>query len=66
MGVIENMRKQKNIAPSLFFEEVEDKLRKTEVFVMEQTKKAKDMHDSFNQLLEYRTVLRETRVILGY
>jgi V-type H+-transporting ATPase subunit a len=60
------MSRRKNIAPSLFFEEVEDNLKKTEQFVLEQTKKAKDMHDAFNQLLEYRTVLRETRVILGY
>lgn len=63
---INKVRSQKNIAPSLFFEEVEEKLKKTEQFVLEQTKKGKDMHDAFNQLLEYRTVLRETRVILGY
>lgn len=63
---IDVVRKVKNIAPSLFFEEVEDRLKKTEQFVLEQTKRAKDMHDAFNQLLEYRTVLRETRVILQY
>lgn len=50
---IDKVRKVKNIAPSLFFEEVEEKLKKTEQFVLEQTKKAKDMHDAFNQLLEY-------------
>jgi|JI102314A2RNA_FD_contig_31_1043334_length_371_multi_2_in_0_out_0_1 hypothetical protein len=33
---------------------------------MEQTKKAKDMHDGINYLIEYRLVLKETRVILGY
>lgn len=57
---VEDLRKVKGTAPSLFFEEIEDRLKKVEQFVMEQTKKAKDMHDGFNQLLEYRTVLRET------
>ncbi len=33
---------------------------------MEQTKKAKDMHDGINHLIEYRLVLKETRVLLGY
>jgi hypothetical protein len=33
---------------------------------MEQTKKAKDMHDGINHLIEYRLVLKETRVLLAY
>ncbi len=63
---VEDLRKSWNTAPALFFEEIEGWLWKTEQFVMEQTKKAKDMHDGINHLIEYRLVLQETRVLLAY
>lgn len=65
MQIIEQMRQTRNIAPSLFFEQIESGIKTTEEFVNDQTKKEKDMFDNFNQLIEYKKVLQETQVILA-
>ena len=65
MGIIDQMRESRGIAPSLFFEQIESGIKTTEEFVNDQSKKEKDMYDAFNQLLEYKKVLKETQVILA-
>jgi len=65
MRIIEEMRRTRNIAPSLFFEQIESGIKTTEEFVNDQTKKEKDMFDNYIQLFEYKKVLQETQTILA-
>ena len=52
-------------AANLLFEEIETDLIEKEKFVLEQTKKLKDMHDNFNSLVEYKNVLGKAAEIIG-
>jgi V-type H+-transporting ATPase subunit a len=55
-----NMKK----AGNLFFESIEDEIKQKEKFVQEQTRKGKEIYDSFNLLFEYKTVLKKANGIL--
>ena len=56
----ENMKK----AGNLFFESIEEEIRHKEKFVQEQTRKGKEIYDSFNLLFEYKTVLKKAGNII--
>lgn len=64
LNTINNMQGRMKKAGNLFFESIEEEIKKKEKFVQEQTRKSKEIHDSFNLLFEYRTVLRKANNIL--
>ena len=60
------MQNKMKKAGNLFFESIEEDIKNKENFVQEQTRKGKEIHDSFNLLFEYRTVLKKAQKILMY
>lgn len=64
LNTINNMQNRMKKAGNMFFESIEDDIKNKEKFVQEQTRKSKEIHDSFNLLFEYRTVLRKASNIL--
>jgi V-type H+-transporting ATPase subunit a len=64
LNTVNNMQSKMKKAGNLFFESIEEDIKNKEKFVQEQTRKGKEIHDSFNLLFEYRTVLRKANNIL--
>lgn len=65
LNVINTMQSRMKKAGNLFFELIEDEIKQKEMFVQEQTRKGKEIHDSFNLLFEYKTVLKKAANILS-
>jgi V-type H+-transporting ATPase subunit a len=66
LNTINNMQNRVKKAGNLFFESIEEEIRDKEKFVQEQTRKGKEIHDSFNLLFEYKTVLKKAEKILNF
>lgn len=63
---VEYMKSQNKIVGDMYFETIEREIEQKEVFIQEQTNKAKEMHENFNLLYEYRIVLRKAiKIIKG-
>lgn len=62
---INSMHNKLKKAGNLFFESIEEDIKAKEKFIQEQTRKGKEIHDSFNLLFEYRTVLRKAASIIN-
>lgn len=54
------------MAGNLFFESIEEDIKNKETFVQEQNRKNKEIHDSYNLLIEYKTVLRKASKIIQF
>lgn len=54
------------MAGNLFFESIEEDIKNKETFVQEQNRKNKEIHDSYNLLIEYKTVLRRASKIIQF
>lgn len=63
-NTIDDMRLNIKKNDLLYFETIESEISQRELFLQEQIMKAKDMHENFNLLFEYRTVLRKTMKML--
>jgi V-type H+-transporting ATPase subunit a len=63
---INDMQSQMKKAGNMFFESIEEDIKIKEKFVQEQTRKGKEIHDSFNLLFEYKTVLTKAENILQF
>ena len=61
---INNIQNKMRKAGNLFFESIEEDIKEKEKFVQDQTRKGKEIHDSFNLLFEYKTVLKKAEQIL--
>ena len=66
LNTVNNMQGRMKKAGNLFFESIEDDIKAKEKFIQDQTRKSKEIHDSFNLLFEYRTVLRKASNILHH
>jgi len=64
LNSIEFWQKHTNKAVHLFFETIEHEMKVKEQFIQEQTIKAKDMHDNYNLLFEYRIVMKKAMKII--
>jgi V-type H+-transporting ATPase subunit a len=60
------MQSQMKKSGNMFFESIEEDIKQKERFVQEQTRKGKEIHDSFNLLFEYKTVLKKAENILQF
>lgn len=60
------MQSQMKKSGNMFFESIEEDIKQKEKFVQEQTRKGKEIHDSFNLLFEYKTVLKKAENILQF
>lgn len=66
LNTINNMQSRIKKAGNMFFESIEEEIKQKEKFVQEQTRKGKEIHDSFNLLFEYKTVLKKAEKILNF
>lgn len=62
LDAIYRSRKRSN---SLYFEEIEDKIKTKENFIAQQIDLLRRMHDDLNQLIQYKTVLSKSASVIG-
>lgn len=61
---INSIQNKMKKAGNMFFESIEEDIKIKENFVQDQTRKSKEIHDSFTLLFEYKTVLIKADQIL--
>ena len=61
---INSIQNKMKKAGNMFFESIEEDIKIKENFVQDQTRKSKEIHDSFTLLFEYKTVLTKADQIL--
>lgn len=62
---IDAMYRARQKSSSLYFEEIEGKIKEKESFVVEQVDVLKRMHEDLNQLIQYKTVLSKSASVIG-
>jgi len=64
VGLMAEVRKAKQKAASLLFEEIEHETREQDGFVMEQLNRMKEMHENYETLTDFHTVLTRIQKIV--
>jgi len=62
---IDAMYRNRKKSSSLYFEEIEGKIKEKESFVVQQVGVLKRMHEDLNQLIQYKTVLSKAASVIG-